>query len=85
MKRKKMIAVVTVLVLALASFGYAKYVSGFKVVEVSGDQVTVQKGEENPIVVTGKSSGYKVGDEVQYDAEKQRLKAAKSKKPLEGC
>lgn len=78
--KKKMIVVVTALVLALASFSYAKFVSGFKVVEVEGKQVTIQKGEEKPVMVTIKNGRYQVGDKVLYDADKVRVK-----KELEGC
>lgn len=78
--KKKMIVVVTALVLALASFSYAKYVSGFKVVEVAGQQVTIQKGEEKPVMVTVKNGSYQVGDKVLYDADKVRVK-----KEFEGC
>lgn len=80
MKRKMMIAVVAALVLALASFSYAKYVSGFKVVEVSGQQVTIQRGEEKPVMVTVKNGGYQVGNKVEYDADKVRVR-----KVPEGC
>jgi hypothetical protein len=78
--KKKMIVVVTALVLALASFSFAKYLPGFKVVEVEGEQVTIQKGEEKPVMVMVKNGRYQVGDKVLYDADTSRVK-----KELEGC
>lgn len=85
MKKYFVFAVALILVLALASFSYAKYVFGYKVVEVSEDQVIIQRGNGDPITVTVKKGKYKVGDKVKYDAEKAKLKPVEISKPFEGC
>lgn len=84
MKKSTIIAVAAVLILGLATFGHAKYVSGFKIVEVAEKQVTIQKGDEDPVVVQVKKDGYKVGEKVKFDAQRMKIKQA-PKQPLEGC
>ena len=84
MKKSTFIAVAAVLILGLATIGHAKYVSGFKVVEVAEKQVTIQKGDDDPVVVEVKKNKYKVGDEVKYDADRLKIRAVQTK-PLEGC
>jgi hypothetical protein len=82
MRKNTVIALAAALVLSLASFSYAKYVSGYKVVGVSEQQVTIQKGAETPIDVQVKKAKFKVGDNVLYDEEQMKLKL---KKGYEGC
>jgi len=84
MKKSTVIAVAAVLILGLASFGHAKYVSGFTIVEVAEKQVTIQKGGDDPVVVQVKKDTYKVGDNVRYDEKKMKIKPA-AKQQLEGC
>jgi len=84
--RKNMVLAVTIaLVMGLTQVGYAKYVSGFKVVEVTETQVVIQKDNEEPIKVEIKDGKFKVGDQVKYDAEKLNVKEVKAKKAIEGC
>ena len=84
MKRKIVIAVVA-LVFGLASFSYAKYVKGYKVVEIMDKEVTIQKGEESPVMVTvRKASKYKIGDKVKYNADRLKIRKATPKNDYKG-
>lgn len=79
MKTCKMIALSTALLLSIASLSYAGYVTGFKVIGVTGDQVTIQKDKAEPIKVQTNTK-FVVGEEVSFDAKKQRVIKA-----LVGC
>ena len=86
MKKSTVVIVAVALVMGLTSFSYAKYVTGFKVVEVLEDQVTIQKGDGDPVKVTvKKAKKYKVGDKVKYNEEKLKIRQTKVKKALMGC
>ena len=80
MKTSKMIAMITALLLGLASLCYAGFVTGFKVVGVTDDQVTIQKGEAEPVKIQTAGKKFAVGDKVSFDAKKQKV----IKEP-EGC
>ena len=84
MKKTTVVAVAAVLIMGPASFSHAKYESGFEVVEVGENQVTIQKEGSDPVVVEVKKDGYKIGDKVKYDADRLRIKPAK-KQQFEGC
>ena len=85
MKKSIVIVFTAMLVLSLTAISYAKYVSGFKVVDVVENQVTIQKGNSDPIAVEVDKNTYKIGDKVRYDAKKLKIKASKPKKGVEGC
>jgi hypothetical protein len=74
MTKRTTIALAAALVLALASFSYAKYVSGYKVVEVAGQQVTIQKDNEEPVIVQVGKGKFKAGEAITFDADKKKIK-----------
>lgn len=86
MKTRVLIAIAAVFLLGFSSYVYAKYVAGFKVTEISGNEVTIQKGEASPVMLTvKKAEKFNVGDAVKYDSEKNRIIPNKPQKELEGC
>ena len=85
MKRSMVLVIAAMCFLGMASLSQAKYVSGFKVIEVVENQVTIQKGSDDPITVPVKKKNYNVGDKVKYDADRQKVRAAKPKQGVEGC
>lgn len=87
MKKRTIIALTAAFIFGLVSYSYAKYVSGFTVVDVADKQVTIQKGEEAPVMVNVKKAGkYNVGDKVKFDAGKMKVRKAKPKADYEmGC
>lgn len=85
MRKNTVLAVTIALVMGLTQVGYARYVSGFKVVEVTETQVVIQKGNDEPIKVEIKDGKFKVGDQVKYDAENLKVKTVKPQKAIDGC
>jgi len=85
MGKKTAIALLTVFVLSLTSISYAGYLKGFKVVGVSNGQVTIQKGDAEPIQVTEVRGKFNAGELVKYDAEKHKIKKAVVRKAIAGC
>jgi len=83
--KKCTVVLVAALILGLASVTHAKYETGYKIVEVADNQVTIRKGNSEPIEVMVKKNGYEVGDEVKYDAGKQKIRRSDSRKELAGC
>ncbi len=85
MKKSTIILVAALFVLSMVSLGHAKYVKGFKVVDVAENQVTIQKGNDDPVAVKVKKVKYKIGEEVRYDAEKLKIRPSKLRKAYGGC
>ena len=83
MKKNKVILLTAAFVLGLSSLVYAGYMKGFEVVGESEGQVTIQKGQEEPIHVQVGKKKFRVGEKVKYDAEKAKLK--RERRALEGC
>jgi len=83
MKKNIVIPLTAAFVLGLSSLVYAGYEKGYVVVGTSENQVTIQKGQEEPIQVPADMKRYRVGDKVKFDAEKGKLR--KERRPLEGC
>jgi|GEM_PF-2544351 len=85
MKKNTIIAILTAMILGLASLSYAGYAKGFKVIAVKDGQVTIQKGESEPVEVAGVDGKFKVGDQVKYDADDQKIRKEKVRRAIEGC
>lgn len=83
MKINKVVILTAAFVLGLSTLVYAGYTKGFVVVGVTGNQVTIQKGQEKPIQIQVDNKKYRVGEKVKYDAEKGKLRM--ERRPLEGC
>ena len=74
MKTSKRIALTAVFLLALATISYAGYVKGYKVVGVVDGQVTIQKGQAEPVQIQVGNKKFVIGDKVDYDAQKGKLR-----------
>lgn len=80
MKTKNLWWTAPILVLALASLGYAQYVKGYKVSAVAAEQVEIVTPQGDTLVVPDRSGKYTKGDKVEYDAQKNKIRPT-----LEGC
>jgi len=80
MKKITAVAMLTALVLGLSSVCFAGYMKGFRVVEVSGDRITIRKGKEEPIMLPRGKMKFKAGDEVSFNQDNLKLR-----KKFEGC
>lgn len=80
MKTSKMVGLVAALLLGLASVTYAGFIVGFKVVGVTDGQVTIQKGQAEPIQVQVGNKKFAIGDKVEFDAQKGKVRRTE-----EGC
>jgi len=85
MKKRMILALTAALLLGFTQAGYAEYISGFKVVEVTTEQVVIQKGDAEPVKVMITNEKFKVGDKVKFDAAKNKVKKIRKLIKDEGC
>lgn len=84
MKKITIILIAAFITLAICGTIYAKYLKGYVVVNKTEDTVIIKDKNDTEISVkTTKPKKFKIGDEVNYDPDRKKLRPVREK--YQGC